>query len=580
MIGEKLGSFRIEAVLGTGAMGVVYKAVNENTSREAAVKVISGEISQRSKSYERFRRESEILRQFRHPNIVRFLALGRYKGTSYFAMEYVQGQTLEAILTRRGPLPWREVVTLSIQICEALHYAHEHGVIHRDLKPSNLMVTAQGQIKLTDFGIAKDLDATALTATGRTLGTAAYMAPEQIRGTPEVSHKTDLYALGVVLYQVLTGQPAFEATSAVVLMHCHLNEAPPKPSSKVPEIPVVLDDLIVQLMAKSPADRPFDAAAVAQTLTELNDQVRRGAKIRMVWSEEQAQNTHPSRLGKLIPRKPKKKRDRDSSEIESGRRARAWIEIGLLVLALVASGGLIGYLLWPPSREYLYHKAEVLMASKERHDWERALEYYVDPLDRRFPDNPWHEITQGWRDKVLLARAEGRAGMLEPGLITKFNHPQNTAEEKFVTYHSMAQEATKNGDELTAAEEWRRLASNLDPNDSEERSWFLLAQQRAALLDRQIEQRHKFIIERLNEADVQKRAGDIRRAEDIRRDVFKRYSRYKDFVEQYGPNPFDPANQGQPSKSTAPAPNTSATPRPTPEQSTSYANPGNAPRSP
>ena len=133
MIGENLGSFRIESILGTGAMGVVYRAVNEASGKTAAVKVINGETSQKGKAYERFRREAEILQQFRHPNIVRFLALGRYKGTSYFAMEYVDGVTLEEILKQRGALPWLEVVDLSIQICDALHYAHEHGVVHRDL---------------------------------------------------------------------------------------------------------------------------------------------------------------------------------------------------------------------------------------------------------------------------------------------------------------------------------------------------------------------------------------------------------------------------------------------------------------
>ena len=155
-------------------------------------------------------------------------------------MEFVPGVTLEKTLQDRERLPWREVVELGIQICDALHYAHERGVVHRDLKPSNLMVTNDGKIKLTDFGIAKDLDKTALTATGRTLGTAAYMAPEQIRGTPAVSHKTDLYALGIVLYQMLVGKPAFEGSSPVVLMHCHLNEAPPRPSSKIAEIPKAL----------------------------------------------------------------------------------------------------------------------------------------------------------------------------------------------------------------------------------------------------------------------------------------------------------------------------------------------------
>src|SRR6476646_5379827 len=134
MIGEKLGSFRIEAVLGTGAMGVVYRGTNEANGKPAAIKVISGEIAKQGKAYERFRREAEILQQFRHPNIVRFLALGRYKGTSYFAMEYIAGETLEQVLAGRGSMPWREVVDLGIQICDALQYAHDHGVVHRDLK--------------------------------------------------------------------------------------------------------------------------------------------------------------------------------------------------------------------------------------------------------------------------------------------------------------------------------------------------------------------------------------------------------------------------------------------------------------
>ena len=139
------------------------------------------------------------------------------------------------------------------------------------------MVTTDGKIKLTDFGIAKDLDATALTATGRTLGTAAYMSPEQIRGAPAVSHRTDLYALGVVLFQMLVGKPPFEGNTPVVLMHSHLNEPPPRPSAKVAEIPRKLDELIVNLMAKSPNDRPWDAAAVGVKLTDLRDKADKGA---------------------------------------------------------------------------------------------------------------------------------------------------------------------------------------------------------------------------------------------------------------------------------------------------------------
>ena len=204
-------------------------------------------------------------------------------------MEFVEGSTLEKSIVDRGNLPWLEVVELGIQICDALQYAHQHGVVHRDLKPSNLMLTTtDGKIKLTDFGIAKDLDATALTGTGRTLGTAAYMAPEQIRGNPPVSHKTDLYALGVVLYQLVVGKPPFEGSTPVVLMHSHLNEPAPRPSARIHEIPKALDELIVTLMAKSPTDRPWDAAAVGFKLTELRDKASRGASIAMVWPSSQA----------------------------------------------------------------------------------------------------------------------------------------------------------------------------------------------------------------------------------------------------------------------------------------------------
>ncbi len=279
LIGEKLGSYRIESILGSGAMGVVYRGTDEKRNRPAAVKVVSGEIVRkggrsRSGSGTRGRRS---LQQFRHENIVRFLAWGKYRGTWYIAMEFVEGTTLEKMLQETGPLPWREALDLAIQVCDALHYAHERGVVHRDLKPSNLMITEDRKIKLTDFGIAEDLDRTSLTATGRTLGTAAYMAPEQIRGTPAVSHKTDLYALGAVLYQLLVGKPPFEGNSPVVLMHCHLNEPPPRPSGKVQEIPKAARmSLVVNLMAKAPPDRPWDAAAVGVVLAELEGEGRAG----------------------------------------------------------------------------------------------------------------------------------------------------------------------------------------------------------------------------------------------------------------------------------------------------------------
>ena len=398
-------------------------------------------------------------------------------------MEYVPGETLEQMLQQRGPLPWREVVDLGIQICDALHYAHEHGVVHRDLKPSNLMITTEGKLKLTDFGIAKDLDATALTATGRTLGTAAYMAPEQIRGTPAVSHKTDLYALGVVFYQMLTGQPPFEGTSPVVLMHCHLNEPPPRPSAKVPEIPKALDDLIVKLMAKAPADRPWDAAAVGVALTELRDKASQGDTVAMVWPTEgdtvSLASSSSATPNTTATEQLKKTKSKSGSRFALPALNRATLEVSLLVLVLVACLGFVAYMLWPPSAAYLHRRAARLMESSRRADWIEARKSYIDPLDRDFPNHPYREQTRAWRDRILLDEVGERARRLESPVHTRFTEPQTTGEHEYVEAYTLASEASGRFDDPAAiqdlggdgqpAQAGRRRAAPLGPAGAEAR---------------------------------------------------------------------------------------------------------------
>src|SRR5262249_26592444 len=155
------------------------------------------------------------------PNIVRLFGVGRHQGNPYYAMEYVQGESLDRIMSRRDKMTWEEVVDLGQQLCDALHHAHQAGVIHRDLKPSNLMILADGTLKLTDFGIAKDLDQPALTETNCTVGTAAYMSPEQCKGET-ITHKSDLYSLGVVLYELVTGRKPFTAENAMEMFLQHV----------------------------------------------------------------------------------------------------------------------------------------------------------------------------------------------------------------------------------------------------------------------------------------------------------------------------------------------------------------------
>lgn len=559
-IGEQLGSFRLESVLGSGAMGVVFKATHEATGRKAAVKIVQGEVAENSKMLERFSREAEIVKQFRHPNIVRWLATGKYKGTYYFAMEYVEGTTLDKVLQDRGQLPWREVVDLGIQVCDALQYAHQQGVVHRDLKPSNLMVTPDGRIKLTDFGIAKDLDRTALTAPGRTLGTAAYMAPEQIRGTPAVSHKTDLYALGALLYQMLVGQPPFTGASAVVLMHCHINEPAPRPSAKVEEIPKALDDAVVALMAKAPPDRPWDAEAVAVILRELREKAEKNQTVAMVWPEAGSAAANPTRAGMSVETKKKaagkgKKKGKSSgatrsvsAEDEPGFFTRERLEVAGLVGGLLLVGGLIAYWLWPPGQDYLHRRAAPLMESPRRSDWVEAIREYVDPLDSRFPDHPYREQTRAWRDKLALDDAEGRARLLASPTPTPYSQPQTNGERQFALFHGMAAKAEAEGDELGAERYWREMAGTVSQDEPEDRRWFLLATKRADDLAARIRDRRAFVEEQYLRSVAAFQAGRPKEALQMQAMLREKYGRFTDVADLFQPGEPEPEKPDGPEK--------------------------------
>ena len=533
MIGQKLGSFRIEAELGSGAMGVVYRGVQEGKDRQVAIKVIANEQIGKGKAFERFEREAEILEQFRHPNIVRYIARGKSGGTFYYAMEYVSGPTLDKVLRDRGVIPWRKVAAIGIQLCEALQYSHDHGVIHRDLKPSNLMLTETGQLKLTDFGIAKDLDATEqLTGTGRTLGTAAYMAPEQIRGTPEISHKTDLYALGTVLYQMLTGDAPFTGASAVVMMHMHMNEPPPRASKKVEEIPKALDELIVALMAKSPSDRPWDATAVGQVLRGLLEKTVKKEPIPMVWPEPGSAASMPQRaeiqsdeIGPRPPRPRKKKK-------KKGFDPRLSLETAGLVAALVVISGIIGYLLKSPSQAYLYQHAETLMASTDPLEWGRAREKYLDPLDRDYPQHPYKEKTEAWRDQIDLRETRRRAEILEKPNLGAYSKPKDEAEALYVHAFEESWAALKLHNEQDAESLWRDVVKQLSKKGRENRGWILLAKSKADGLAAAITLRRETVAGLLAKATLpdvptNKEAYSL----GVYRDIVKRFDIYPDVAD-------------------------------------------------
>ena len=271
LAGQEFGPFLIEKELGSGAMGAVYLARYIKNNHRVAIKIMSSAINSNASSslVARFEREAEILKHLNNPNIVRLFGIGKFKGMRYYAMEVIDGETLEAILLRKGAFSWDETIELGKQICNALQHAHDNGVVHRDIKLSNLMVTKQGVLKLTDFGIAKDLDGTLLTGANCAIGTAAYMSPEQCRGESKITGKSDLYSLGVVLFELLTGKRPFRGNNAVELFLHHVQTKPERPSRINFEIPKFLDTLILHLLEKDPEDRPPSASVVAKILEEI-----------------------------------------------------------------------------------------------------------------------------------------------------------------------------------------------------------------------------------------------------------------------------------------------------------------------
>ena len=261
--------YALVRVLGSGGMAKVYLAHDEVLGRDVALKMLRGAYAEDEEFVERFKREAQAAARLSHPNIVAVYDRGRAEdGSYYIAMEYVPGGTLKERIVRDGALSPGISAGVAEQIADALSAAHDQGVVHRDIKPQNALVTRSGDIKVTDFGIARAAASPSVTATSVVLGTAAYMSPEQAQGKV-VGPQSDLYSLGVVLYEMLTGSLPFEAENPVAVSMQHVNEPAPSPRAANPEVPEALDAITMRLLAKDPEDRYPSAAALVNDLDRL-----------------------------------------------------------------------------------------------------------------------------------------------------------------------------------------------------------------------------------------------------------------------------------------------------------------------
>lgn len=501
MTKRMIGPFEVGDRIGVGGMGIVYRATYTKNGAPVALKILSPDVSDTESLQKRFEREISILKKLQHPNIVRYYGGGKFGAQRFYAMELIAGGSLEDYLKIKGKLPWEEALEITMQIAKALEHAHDAGIVHRDLKPANLLRTKEGQIKLTDFGIARDTTATALTAAGKTVGTYAYMAPEQIRGKPPVDKKTDLYALGCVLFEMISGETPFQSDNQGEMLMMHLQEEPPRITSLVPHCPIFVEDLIFHLLEKEPQERPYDALALQVEIDEVKNKI---AQQRSIAAETLAGGTAAGTKGaeelKAALGKKKKKKKRDDSPIYE----RPWF-LGACLAAV------LGFIVWtclPWGEDRLLAEAERLMKQSSTVDHVRARDDYLKLLVTRYPEGKHLAHAQAMIIDVdkeeTMNKMRARNRLKQP--------PANEAEQQFLN----AEKFRDFGDHVTALRKFNAIVELFKAN-IEFRNYVLLAHDEAEKIKAKFgtESLASFLNKRLRDAETARQSGRLSEAESI-----------------------------------------------------------------
>jgi beta-lactam-binding protein with PASTA domain/tRNA A-37 threonylcarbamoyl transferase component Bud32 len=319
------GRYRILGQLGTGGMADVYRAEDAHLGRQLALKVLHPRFAQDQQFVERFRREASAAAGLQHPSIVAVYDRGTHEDTYYIAMELLHGRQLKELLAEEGPLSLERAIDLLLQVLEAAGFAHRHGVIHRDFKPQNVMVDEEDRVMVTDFGIAR-AGVSEMTEAGSILGTAQYLSPEQAQGQ-SVGLASDLYSIGVMLFEMLTGRLPFSGDSAVAIAVKHLSEAPPSPRSLRPDLPPALEAVVLRALAKDPGQRFTSAEEFASALTGVRASLDGGGASAAVLPPPPLPPPYPTVPSAVIE---------EMEGEERGRRRAAWIALGVLGLVVAA----------------------------------------------------------------------------------------------------------------------------------------------------------------------------------------------------------------------------------------------------
>lgn len=459
MTGTRIGNWIIGEEVGRGPVGVVYQALAaDGTGLRAAVKLIAQNASLNPEFPTRFPADVLALRRLAHPNIARFYEGGVHAGIPYYASEWADGTDLATLLRTRPKsagepgLNWREsIISLTVQLARALNHGHRRSILHRSLKPSNVIVAPDGSIKVTDFGIAKAFAMAPLSLPADPWGTVAFLAPEQFTGKA-VTKRSDLYALGGVIYTALTGRPPFAAVSTSEFLHKHCYLLPDRPASFVSKLPAELDELICNLLAKDPGRRPAAATAVVEELDKLRGKLERKGE-RVVWPADPGDTALHAPLSETTVAES----SGDEHAVLDARSRPLLARPGVVIpLFLIVTGLILFFLFRPgPSAAELYQKAEPLIASQDPADWDKAWDDYLEPLSRKYPDQYVDEVNR-LRERRAILREFHKAA--EQGSRAKYS---SDAERLYVRGVALL----RLGDREGAKQEWQNAVRIADPDD-------------------------------------------------------------------------------------------------------------------
>lgn len=406
---SQVGPYRIQRKLGQGGMGTVYLGQHEQTGQLAAVKVLPASMAREEGFVARFVREIEAMHRVTGENVVEMYDSGEWEGTYYYAMEFIDGETLTERLIRERRIGWREVIEMAAQICKALKAAHNTGIVHRDLKPSNLLLAKDGTVKLTDFGVAHVFAGDQLTATGGVIGTVEYMSPEQAQGK-RVDKRSDIYALGAVMYVMLTGRPPFTGKSALDIAQKHKFGQFDSPKRILPDIPSWLDEVVCKCLEKNPDNRYPDAYVLQLRLLEIPKKVEmaQGSGTYEFPDMDGTDETLAADGRQSDPDAPAiAMRDLMKAHLENANTQTTvekvldstWFLVS--ALALIIAGGVYWWNHRTPTPEQLFAMGEALMADDSGSGWERAKREIFEPLLDRDPET-WGPKVEPYLDRIRM----------------------------------------------------------------------------------------------------------------------------------------------------------------------------------